>query len=81
MDNELGPEGISKAVDATEEEQEQLNSLGDILYSKYIEHKDARDDIEDGWIEDLRAFMGQYDPDVLAKIQREGRSLTGLCRS
>ena len=72
MDNELGPEGISKAVDATEEEQEQLNSLGDILYSKYIEHKDARDDIEDGWIEDLRAFMGQYDPDVLAKIQQKG---------
>ena len=72
MDNELGPEGISKAVDATEEEQEQLNSLGDILYSKYIEYKDARDDIEDGWIEDLRAFMGQYDPDVLAKIQSKG---------
>ena len=72
MDNELGPEGISKAVDATEEEQEQLNSLGDILYSKYIEYKDARDDIEDGWIEDLRAFMGQYDPDVLAKIQAKG---------
>jgi hypothetical protein len=72
MDNELGPEGISKAVDATEEEQEQLNSLGSILYSKYIEYKDARDDIEDGWIEDLRAFMGQYDPDVLAKIQSKG---------
>ena len=72
MDNELGPEGISKAVDATEEEQEQLNSLGSILYSKYIEYKDARDDIEDGWIEDLRAFMGQYDPDVLAKIQQKG---------
>ena len=84
MDNELGPEGISKAVDATEEEQEQLNSLGNILYSKYTEYKDARDDIEDDWIEDLRAFMGQYDPDVLAKIQEKGERsqvFVGLTRT
>ncbi len=84
MDNELGPEGISKAVDATEEEQEQLNSLGNILYSKYTEYKDARDDIEDDWIEDLRAFMGQYDPDVLAKIQQKGERsqvFVGLTRT
>ena len=84
MDNELGPEGISKAVDATEEEQEQLNSLGNILYSKYTEYKDARDDIEDDWIEDLRAFMGQYDPDVLAKIQEKrerSQVFVGLTRT
>jgi len=72
MSKELGPEGISAAVDATEEEQYELNSLGVILESKYTEYKDARDDIEDNWIEDLRAFMGQYDPEVLAKIQSKG---------
>lgn len=72
MDKELGPEGISAAVDATEEEQEELNSLGSILKAKYTEYKDARDNIEDDWIEDLRAFMGQYDPDVLSKIQSKG---------
>ena len=72
MSKELGPEGISAAVDATEEEQYELNSLGVILESKYTEYKDARDDIEDNWIEDLRAFMGQYYPEVLAKIQSKG---------
>lgn len=72
MSKELGPEGISAAVEATEEEQQELNSLGIILESKYTEYKDARDDIEDDWIEDLRAFMGQYDPEVLAKIQSKG---------
>ena len=72
MDKELGPEGISAAVDPTEEEQEELNSLGSILKAKYTEYKDARDNIEDDWIEDLRAFMGQYDPDVLSKIQSKG---------
>ena len=72
MNKELGPEGISAAVDASDEEQYELNSLGVILESKYTEYKDARDDIEDDWIEDLRAFMGQYDPEVLAKIQSKG---------
>ena len=72
MDKELGPEGITAAEQASQEEQEELNSLGSILHSKYTEYKDARDDIEDDWIEDLRAFMGQYDPDVLAKIQSKG---------
>jgi hypothetical protein len=70
--NELEPGGISAAVDVDDQEQTELNSLGQILQSKYIEYKDARDDIEDDWIEDLRAFMGQYDPDVLAKIQSKG---------
>ncbi len=84
MEKDLGPEGISAAVDASEEEQGQLNSLGHILHSKYIEHKDARDDIEDKWIEDLRAFMGQYDPNVLAKIQQKGdrsQVFVGLTRT
>lgn len=72
MDKELGPEGISAAADASEEELEELASLGSILKAKYTEYKDARDDIEDDWIEDLRAFMGQYDPDVLSKIQSKG---------
>ena len=34
MSKELGPEGISAAVDASEEEQHELNSLGIILESK-----------------------------------------------
>lgn len=72
MSKELGPEGIPAGADPSKEEQEELNSLGSVLRSKYSEYKDARDDIEDGWIEDLRAFMGQYDPEVLAKIESKG---------
>ena len=72
IDKELGPEGISAAVETDDQEQTELNSLGQVLESKYIEYKDARDDIEDDWIEDLRAFMGQYDPEVLAQIQQKG---------
>jgi hypothetical protein len=70
--NKLGPEGIPAAVDTNDEEQHELDSLGNILHSKYLEYKDARDEIEDNWIEDLRAFMGQYDPNVLAKIRERG---------
>ena len=72
IDKELGPEGITAAVDTDDQEQTELNSLGQVLESKYTEYKDARDDIEDDWIEDLRAFMGQYDPEVLAQIQQKG---------
>ena len=68
----LGPEGISAAVDPSEEEEQQLDSLGSELRSKFAEYKDARNDVEDDWIEDLRAFMGQYDPEVIAKIQEKG---------
>jgi hypothetical protein len=68
----LGPEGISTAVDPSEEEEQQLDSLGSTLRAKFAEYKDARNDVEDDWIEDLRAFMGQYDPEVIAKIQEKG---------
>jgi len=70
--NKLGPEGIPAAIDTNDEEQHELDSLGNILQNKYFEYKDARDEIEDSWIEDLRAFMGQYDPNVLAKIRERG---------
>ena len=70
--NKLGPEGIPAAIDTNDEEQHELDSLGNILQNKYFKYKDARDEIEDSWIEDLRAFMGQYDPNVLAKIRERG---------
>lgn len=69
---ELGPEGIAAAVDADEELQFNLDGLGGELRSKFLEYKDARDEIESNWIEDLRAFMGQYDPETIAKITGKG---------
>ena len=55
-----------------------------MLRAKYSEYRDARNDVEDEiWIEDLRAFMGQYDPDILAKIKKGERSqvYVGLTRT
>ena len=72
IDKELGPEGIPAGVDPTEEEEQELETLGSMLREKYSEYRDARNDVEDDWIEDLRAFMGQYDPEILAKIQEKG---------
>ncbi len=69
---ELGPEGIATAVDADEDLQFSLDGLGGELRSKFLEYKDSRDEIENNWIEDLRAFMGQYDPETIAKIQGKG---------
>ena len=56
----------------TGEIEESILTLGNELKSKYEEYKDARSDIEDEWIEDLRAFMGQYDPETLHRIQEKG---------
>ena len=66
----LTPEGI--AMSETGEIEESILTLGNELKSKYEEYKDARSDIEDEWIEDLRAFMGQYDPETLHRIQEKG---------
>ena len=68
-DEELNPEGIS-IVES--EEQEDLITLGGMLRAKFEEYRDARNDVESDWIEDLRSFMGQYDPEVLAKIEQKG---------
>lgn len=72
IDKELGPEGIPAGADPSEQEEQELETLGTMLRAKYSEYRDARNDVEDDWIEDLRAFMGQYDPDILAKIQEKG---------
>ena len=68
---EVAPEGIAMAGDSVEMD-DPIISLGGELKSKYYEFRDARSDIEDDWVEDLRAFMGQYDNDTLAKIREKG---------
>lgn len=67
---EVTPEGIAMAEDGLNEES--IRTLGTELRYKYREYKDARSDIEDEWVEDLRAFMGQYDQETLGKIQEKG---------
>ena len=50
-DEELNPEGIS-IVES--EEQEDLITLGGMLRAKFEEYRDARNDVESDWIEELR---------------------------
>ena len=46
----------------------ELQNLGARLKELYREYKDARRDIEDEWLVDLRQYNGQYEPDVLARL-------------
>ena len=77
------PEGIAMA-DEMLESGEPILSLGQELRSKFYEYRDARSDIEDDWVEDLRSFMGQYDNETLAKIREKGdrsQVFVGLTRT
>ena len=62
------------AMSETGEIEESILTLGNELKSKYEEYKDARSDIEDEWIEDLRAFMGKYDPETTPHSREGDRS-------
>jgi len=80
---EVTPEGIAMAEEMLEG-GEPILTLGQELRSKFYEYRDARSDIEDDWVEDLRAFMGQYDNETLAKIREKGdrsQVFVGLTRT
>jgi len=62
----------------------EMQSLGARLSALYTEYKDARRETEDEWLASLRQFMGQYEPDVLAKLQEAGarsKVFVGLTRT
>ncbi len=48
-----------------------LDNLGAHLHGKYVEWKDARRDIEDEWLKDLRAYNGIYEANIAAKLDIE----------
>ena len=50
----------------------ELESLGARLSSVFTEYKDARKETEDEWIKDLRQYQGQYEPEVLARLEESG---------
>jgi len=50
----------------------ELESLGARLSAIFTEYKDARKETEDEWIKDLRQYQGQYEPDVLARLEESG---------
>lgn len=62
----------------------ELANLGARLKTLYREYKDARRDIEDEWLMDLRQYNGQYEPDVIARLDSQGarsKVFVGLTRT
>ena len=77
----IDPEGMSLEEIGDESSVE---SLGQILRARFEDFRRSRVDVEDDWVEDLRAFMGQYDSETLSKINGKGDRSTvyvGLTRT
>ena len=69
-------------VEKKEEDLEDYQGLGLRLQSLFQEYKDARNDIEDEWLSSFRQFLGEYDPDVLAKLTgSRSKVFVGLTRT
>lgn len=47
-------------------------SLGSKLNARFLAWKEARQNIEDEWLKDLRQFNAQYENDVLSRIRSNG---------
>lgn len=61
---------------------EDFQGLGPRLQSLFREYKDARKDNEDQWILNLRQYLGQYDPETLAKLTgARSKIFVGLTRT
>lgn len=58
---------------AIEERAARLGALGQRLQAEFDQRVNDRRHVENRWLEDLRQYNGQYDPQVLAQIkQNEG---------
>ena len=65
-------------------QDEEIVSLGHRLSDVFQEYKDARKETENEWLKDLRQFQGQYEPDVLARLNETGarsKVFVGLTRT
>lgn len=56
------------SADATGSPASSFTSLGVTLLAEFNQAENDRRDTELRWLQDLRQYRGQYDPDVLAKI-------------
>ena len=50
------------------QQEQELQSLGHKLRDLFQEYKDARKETENEWLKDLRQYAGQYEPEVLARL-------------
>lgn len=77
-------EGEAKSEEADGVQDQSLQSLGHRLASTFQEYKDARKETENEWLKDLRQYNGQYEPDVLARLNESGarsKVFVGLTRT
>ena len=71
-----------KESDGTQDHS--IESLGARLAARFQEFKDARKETENEWIKDLRQYNGQYEPEVLARLEESGarsKVFVGLTRT
>lgn len=65
-----------------DEDLEDYQGLGPRLQSLFREYKDARHDVELEWLDNFRQFLGQYDPETLAKLEgARSKVFVGLTRT
>jgi len=64
-------EGEEPQNDESENNERVADSLGGTLRNRFEEWSDARKDIEDDWVKDLRAFNAQYDEDTQARLSAD----------
>lgn len=79
-------EEISKEEnDVSDGVQDQsMQNLGARLSGTFQEYKDARKEAESEWLKDLRQFQGQYEPEILARLNEAGarsKVFVGLTRT
>ncbi|MGA0383275.1 MAG: hypothetical protein ACO3N2_11630, partial [Arenicellales bacterium] len=81
---ELYEEDFVDDDDLDGEQEQELQSLGARLKGIFQEYKDARKETENEWLKDLRQYNGQYEPEVLARLNDGGarsKVFVGLTRT
>ena len=76
---EVEEEEVSDGV-----QDQSIQSLGSRLSARFQEYKDARKETENEWLKDLRQYNGQYEPEVLARLNEAGarsKVFVGLTRT
>ena len=67
------------------QQEQELQSLGHRLRDLFQEYKDARKETENEWLKDLRQYAGQYEPEVLARLNEHAgarsKVFVGLTRT
>ena len=64
------------------EDSASLSNLGSRLQGMFTEFEDARANIEDDWLRDLRQYNAMYERDVLEKLDpQRSRVYVGLTRT